>query len=812
MLRNTIQDLRYAMRQIRRAPGFAFTVILTLSLSVGVATAVFCVIDAVILRPLPFAHPERIVDIVSHSQSGYEQPASWPSYSDERAQAHDFAALAGYMDYSKVTVDTPSSGPTLLDSVRSTGNFFQVFGVKPLLGRTYLPGEEQEGKNDVAVLSYDLWQNYFGGDRDLPGKTTRLDGRTFTIIGVMPAGFRFPLNERDAVYYPLHRDQPWMVGRGNHWLRTVGRVKEGAGIAEAQADLRRIFADLGRAYPGDAGRTVHLQMLSQAVNEKSRGPLWTLLAAVLAVLAIGCVNVAGLLIARGVQREREMAVRTAIGAGRLRLVRQLLVEGVLLGLLGAGGGILVGGTILDLMRSFLVKALERGAEIHFNWAVLTAAISAAIMASLAASLFPALLISGIDPNRSLKSGGNAGAGRAQHKLRAGLIVTQVALTLVLLVVAGQLIGVVTRYRHANLGFNPARILATDINLSPARYEGRDPIADFYTPLLERVAQIPGVRAVGVINILPIESYGSNSDIHIAGQPPYPPNREMLAENRAVSTGYFNVFGIPLRRGRMLSPALDRPENAAPTVVVNEAFVRKFVPANLDPTMQRTDDADKEENWTRIVGVVGNVRQDIYEAPLAERDFLIDELPAKELPSIDSMSFVLRFDGSADAIIPALRSAIHNIDPTIPFVAPRTMDEIVSETLVFERMESWLFGIFAGLALLLAMVGLYGLVSHEVEQGTRDIGIRMALGASRSGILAMVLRRVGWMLGAGAVAGLVLAVAARKLIGILIYFDLQKESGEVFLLAVLLVATGLLVALIPARRAASVEPMRALRAE
>ncbi|MGB6691868.1 MAG: ABC transporter permease, partial [Terracidiphilus sp.] len=297
------QDLRYAWRQLRRAPGFAATIVLTLALSVGVATAVFCVIDTVILRPLPYAQPERIVNIETTSRSGYGQPASWPSFKDERAQARSFAALAGYMDYGTYTVETPSNGPVLLDAVRSTDNFFDVFGVHPLLGRAYLPGEELDGKNDVAVLGYDTWQTYFGGDRNVLNRAVKLDGREFTIIGVMPAGFRYPLRMRDVVYTPHLITQDWMNGRGNHWLRTVGRLKDGVTAKQAEADMTQVLLNLGRAYPGtDEGRTVRVRPLDEAVNEQTKRPLWTLLGAVLAVLAIGCVNIAGLMLARGVQR------------------------------------------------------------------------------------------------------------------------------------------------------------------------------------------------------------------------------------------------------------------------------------------------------------------------------------------------------------------------------------------------------------------------------------------------------------------------------------------------------------------------------
>jgi predicted permease len=495
------------------------------------------------------------------------------------------------------------------------------------------------------------------------------------------------------------------------------------------------------------------------------------------------------------------------------LLGQVLTEGLLLAILGAAGGVLLASLMLDLMRAFLIKALDRGADIHMNWTVLAAAIAVAVAASLAASLYPALRLSGIDPNRALKAGGNSGTGRQQHRLRSGFVITQMALTLVLLVVSGLLIRVVTRYRHIDLGFDPAHILDVKLDLSRDRYQGRDMQSSFYRPLEERVDHLPGVRAAGFINLLPIEQYGTNSDIHIAGQPPYPPNQEMLAEGRIVSTGYFDVMGTPLHNGRKLSPSLDRLGNAAATVVVNDAFVQKFIPKGLDPTAQRIDDADKQENWTRIVGVTGNVRQNIYDSPLAERDWLMDEIPPKVRGDIFAdMFLVVRTSGDPRQQISAIRAIVHELDPTVPFAEPETMSEVVSETLVFERMESWLFGIFASLALALALVGLYGLVSHEVEQATRDIGVRMALGATRNRILGMVLSRVTWMLAAGTVAGLVLTIAARKLIDIVIYVEPQKEAGGFAVLALLLIAAGLVAALIPAARAASIEPMQALRSE
>jgi len=815
VLRNLLHDLRYAVRQLRKSPGFAVTIVLTLALSVGLATAVFCVLDAVVLRPLPFPGPDRIVELQSQNNSGgYLQPASWPSYQDERAQASAFKALAGHFRWREAAAETPD-GPTVLQSVRTTDNFFDVFGVPAMLGRTFLPGEQAPGKNDVVVLSYETWAKHFRSDRNVVGSAVRLDGRAYTIVGVMPAGFRFPMNSRDAIYTPIHLDAAqWMQARGGHWLQTIARLKDGVSVQAAQADLTHVFANLAKAYPEtDGGRSVQLLPLSASVDSKSRGALWVLLGAVMAVLAIGCVNIAGLLLARGVKREREMAMRVALGAGRRRLLGQVFTESLLLAAGGAAAGILIAWSLLRLLSVFLIKALQRGADVHLNWTVLGTAVAIAVCSSVAASLIPAIRLSGVDPNRALRTGGNAGTDRSQHRLRAGFIVTQVALTLVLLVVAGMLVRVVTSYQHEDLGFVPDHILAVDLHLAPGRYQGRDPISGFFNPLLDRVKQIPGVRAAGFIDMMPVESWGSNTEVHIAGQPPLPQNVQLLAEVRTVSPGYFDVFGIPLRAGRALSPSLDGPDNKAGTTVVNQAFVNKFLPGGFTGATPHLDDNPKAEERTAIVGVAGNVRQDLREPALPEMDILMDETPVKDRAvSMSTVVLVVRTAGDPKQMFGAIGNALHEVDSTVPLGDPRTMSDAISDELALERMEGWLFGIFAGLALALALVGLYGLISHEVEQGTRDIGVRMALGATRSRILTMVLSRVSVMLAGGAVAGLALTFIARNVIGMVIYIDAQKESGTFVLTALVLIAAGLIAALIPAARAASIEPVRALRTE
>lgn len=809
------QDVRYAVRQLRNAPGFTLTVVVTLALSVGVATAVFCVIDAVLLRPLPFVHAEKVVAVEGHSRSGYNQPASWPSFEDYRAQAHEFSALAGYADYGDMTLETLQGNVVSIEETHSTDNFFDVFGVKPLLGRTFLPGEEQDGRNQIVVLGYQIWQSQFGGDREIVGKTIKLNGEAYTVIGVMPEKFRIPLGQHDRVYVPRvffgTTGAEYRSSRGNHWLMMAGRVRDGVSLDQAQAEMTQIFNNVGRTYAEtDDGRTVRVRLFADSVLGKDKKPLWVLLGAVLAVLAIGCVNVAGLLLARGVRREREMAMRVAIGAGRVRLVRQVLTEALVLALLGALASIVFATGLLRGLRVFLLAALSRGSEVEMNWTVLAAALALAILVSVLAALYPALRMAGADPNRALKEGGRGGASRGQNRLRAGFIVGQVALTLTLLIVSGILLRTVTAYRHTDLGFDPHHILSTSINLTPARYAQRNVLTNFYRPLEARVRQIPGVRAAGIIRLLPIDNHGWNSELHIAGQPPYPRGEERLADIRIASAGYFDAMGIQLHRGRWLNPATDGPENKATPLLVNEAFVQRFIPQGLDPVTQKVDNF---QPWSPIVGVTSSVRQYIYDKPMAEADYLTDSIVEKDrISELQSMHLVVRFDGDGKALTPALRAVIHEIDPTVPFKEPMRMDAVVDEALSMDRLESWLFGIFAGMAFLLAMVGLYGLISHEVEQGRREIGIRMALGALRGRVLAMVLRRVGILLVTGTILGLGLTYATRKLIGMVIYIDAQKEAGIVVGIALLLLAAGLLVTLAPGLRAASVEPNEALRAE
>ena len=807
-----LQDIRYTLRQMRESPGFSLIAILTLALGVGAATAIYSVVDAVILQPLPYSQPNRIVVPNTIAKEGYQQPPSWPSYLDMVAQNHTFSELAGYSAYDSTNLQA-KSGPVALRLVAGTANFFKVFGVQPILGRTYRPDEDQPGKNDVAVLSYEVWKTNFDGASNVIGRKIDLDGKPYTCIGVMPAGFTL-FGIRHAIYTPIDVPAKWRANRGTHWLQLIGRLKPGVTQSQAQADMNQVLANLSRAYPDtDAGRKAQLLSVAEMTYGRESGGLWTLVAAALAVLAIGCINLAGLLLSRGVRREREMALRTAIGATRTRIVRQILTESIVLAACGALGGTALAGLLLSTMRTFLIHAIARGANAHIEWKALAAALVLSVATSILASMVLALRLAGTDPNRVLKAGGGAGVAAAQHRLRSTFIITQIALSLVLLAVAGVLLRSVIGYRNENLGFDPHHILTTEIDLAPARYESKDVWNSFYLPLLNRVRNLHGVKGAGLINMVPIQASGMNQEIHIFGQPPYPPNEVTLAEMRFVSPGYFDAMGIRLLRGRVLSPALDLSTNKSGSIVVNQAFVKKFIPAPLNPIGQHLDDADKLDQKTRIVGEVTNVRQSLMRPDLPEMDWLYTELAHTDRSTyLMSTHLMVRTSGDPRAVIPDLRSILHQLDPTVPFRAPETMEQVISDQLVMQRMESWLFGIFAGLAVLLAIVGLYGLISHEVGLRTKDIGVRMALGASRQSVLALILQRVAILLAVGVACGLMLTEVTQKLIASIVNLQVAHQADLLLFISIALAAAGFLAALLPAWRAASIDPMRALRSE
>ena len=468
--------------------------------------------------------------------------------------------------------------------------------------------------------------------------------------------------------------------------------------------------------------------------------------------------------------------------------------------------------LLASMRAYLISALARGADVRLNWTVLTAALGLALITSVAASLLPALRLSSLNPSSALKAGGKAGEGRNQNRLRATFLVAQVTLSLTLLSLAALLMQSLSRLRATDTGFDPDHILSLEIDLSPGGYAHRNPLTAFYEPLLERLRRSPGVTAAGLINMLPVQSSGSNSDVQIVGHPPAPKNQEQLAEVRYFTDGYFKAMGIPLLQGRMLTPALDHTQSEDPPYVVNEAFRHKFFAQGESPLGARVVGDPKDPNQSVIQGVTGNVRQNLLRPPMAEMDVLLNSMLEKYSSGMTNMVLVVRTPGHPKQLIPAIRSALHDTDPGVPMHLPETMREVMGDQLVLERMEATLFGIFAALAVLLAMAGLYGLVNQEVGSGTRDIGIRMALGATRMHVLSRTLSRVGLLVGGGALLGVALTLLTRRAFASVVELQASRDGFLLALLVISIVVLGLLAALLPARRAANTEPVEALRTE
>lgn len=803
-------DIRFAFRQMRKSPGFAGAAVLTLALGIGATAAIFSVIDAVILRPLPYNDVDRIVSIETYSPSGYWQKCSWQGYLAMRKLSQTFDAVAGWADYWGMTLKAGDQ-TRYLNVNQVTDNFFDVFGVKPLLGRTFVSGEDQPGKNNIVVLSYEVWWQAFAANNHVVGKVVHLGGDPYVVAGVMPAGFRFPYGKPDLVYIPVHVRPNWIGSWRDHWLMTVGRMRPEVSVQQANADMAHVMREIGQEKPdSDNGRTATLIPISAALRGKDEGTeLALMLGAVLAVLLIACANVASLLLARGITREREMAVRIAIGAVRARLVRQLLIENALLGAFGAGAGLLLAEGMLVTMRAFLIHAFMRGANISLNVPVMVVTLAIGLISSMGAGLVPAWRAARSEPSRALKSGTAVGTARHQHRLRAGFVVLQITLSLVLVVFSGIVLLTLERMMRANIGFDPQHLLVLNINIPAGDYKGRNYVDDLMTPLEQSANAIPGVKAAGFIDQPPALGYGSETTMDLAGRPPAQPDQERVSESRTVTSGYYAALGLSMR-GRNFS-SIDTPK-AQPVVIVNEAWVRAYLPHGEDPLAQ----AFHQNNGHNIaiVGVAGDARQLASETTHPEIDFPFSRLSLEDQQDAGSFSVSLfvRTIVSPQSIVPQLRKALHDVAPTVAFQTPETMDDALGDVLINNRMEGWVFGIFAAIAVLLVVIGIYGLMMQEVISQTRDIGVRMALGASRELIARLTMTRVAVLLGVGLGFGLLIIILLRHAVASMVVIQFGRDGAIVASLVFLFGLIGFLAALPPMYRAASVDPIRALRSE
>jgi putative ABC transport system permease protein len=794
------QDLRFALRSLFKKPTFTIVAVLSLALGIGANTAIFSVIDAVLLRPLPYAGPGQLVDLYESSQNVDYGSVSPANFRDWREQNHTFSRLAGYFSG---TVNLQGvSDPERLSAEYASDNIFDLLGVRPMLGRAFLPGEDRDNASRVAVLSEEFWRRRFGADPNTIGKTITLSGDPYTIVGVMPARFRFPAIVTRDLWLPLQLHPEQYAQRGSHWLNVIGRLKAGVALPTAEAQLRQIAARLAAQYPDlQKGRSASMTPLRQDLTSNVRPALLVLLGAAALVLLIACANVANLLLARASDRRREVAIRLALGAGRGRLIRQFLTESLLLSLAGALVGLLLAyagaGALLKLGGS----AIPFGADVGFDPTVFAFLLIVAVGTGVVFGLAPALQATQVDLQGDLKEGGGKGsAGRDRQRFRNLLVVGETALALVLLVSAGLVMRAFLKLQNTDTGMVTHNVLTMHLSV-PQTYDSTVS-THFYQPALQRIEAIPGVRAVGLISLLPLQESYSNGTVGIVGRKPDKPGNEPFAESRRVSAGLFPALGIRIIRGRNFTQQ-DR-DGTEPVVIVNHAFASKYFP-NSDAIGQRIMVSDSAS--APIVGVVADVREsriDWPSAPTLYYSFL-------QAPRND-MTLVISTTVDPTSITNAVRAAIHSVDRNQPVYNVKTMNDVVAASVSNTRFSFWLLGTFAAIALALAAVGIYGVMSYVVTQRTREIGIRMALGARHSAVTQLIVRH-GMSLAIGGLAiGTIIALALTRVLASMLYGASATDPATFAGVALLLGVVALVASYVPARRAAAVDPVIALRSE
>ena len=815
---NTLwQDVRYGLRMLWKSPGFTLVAVVALALGVGANTTIFSFVNGLVLRPLAGVRaPEQLVAVyTSDYSSGLYGASSYPDYLDFRQQADAFQGLAAYGE--TVLNATGSDAAERLRGAYVTGNYFDVLGVGARLGRTLTPADDvTPGAHPLVVISASLWQRRFGADPSVIGKTLALDGRTYTIIGVAPESFRgLRLGAPPEFWIPLTMESPeTLSGRGNRGFELTGRLREGITPAQAQAQIAGIAARLAQAYPDTNLGTLErpneprpMTVVSEArIAPSAQAGVWfvsTLLLAVVGlVLLIACANVANLLLARASVRRREIAVRLALGAGRWRIVRQLLTESVLLAVLGGVAGLLVALWAVDVLPTFFPPQEAGGLDLSLDWRVLVFTCAVTLLTGVLFGLVPALQATRANLTTALKEDASAHSySLRRFSLRGALVVAQLALSLVLLVGAGLFLRSLRHAVVSDPGFAAQHLLLASLETHGVGLN-KEQGEIFYQQTLERVRALPGVRAATLTTVIPISGGGQRRNFQITGYQPQP-NEDTELNTNVVGPDYFATMDIPLVRGRDFSPQ-DRT-GAPPVVVVNEEFARRYFP-NQNATGQRLRQGS-DGPYMEIIGVVRNTKyRSLRESPLP---FIYIPL-AQEYQR--GMTLVMRADDDPAALAASVRSAISALNRDVPVYAVKTMTEQISAALATDRMIAALLSVFGGAALLLAVVGLYGVMAYSVAQRTHEIGVRMALGAQPRDILRLVVGQGLRMILVGAAVGLALAFAATRVVASLL-FDLSATDPLAFAGVTLLLAlVALLACYVPARRATKVDPMIALRYE
>ena len=799
-----LNDIRYALRSLKHHPGFTLAAVAALALGIGANTAIFSVVNAVLLRPLPFPEPEELVVLWERNQELERErdPVAAPSFLDWRDASRTVPDMAAWMYWSYTL--TGGEEPIQVTTPRVSANLFDVLGVDAALGGTFAAEHEQPGRHRVVVLSHGFWLSRFGGDSGVVGRAVLLDGDPYTILGVMPAAFRFPDNDRVAMWVPLAFTDDERQSRRRRQFSVIGRLADGVTVEQARGELDGIAAGIAAASPAtNSGWGVTIQPASDLLLE-ANGHLVILLGAVTFVLLIACANVASLLLSRAADRDREMAIRAALGAGRGRIVGQFMIESVLLGVLGGAVGLVFAFWGIDLVLALNPGDLPGWNTVRVDRVVLAFTGGVSLLTALLAGLAPALQVSRAAQSDALKEAvGRTTGGRRRARMRSAIVVAEVALAVVLLVGAGLLINSFLRLTSRSPGFRTERLLAANLFLADTRYPEDHRQIGFFTDLLERVEALPGVVDVGAASALPLNAVGgADFDLPIAieGQEPPPPGQEPEVDFRVVTTDYLRVMGIPLLRGRAFD---ERDRAGAPNVmIVNETMARRHFPDD-DPIGRRV--AFPWGGWREVVGVVGDVRdRGLEEEPRAEM-----YVPLRQ-EAFGAMVLVVRTTGDPRQVIDGVKRQVYAIDADQPVHSVATMDELVSQSLAERRFSLVLFGVFGGLATALAAIGIYGVVSYGVTGRTREIGVRVALGARRGDVVRLVLRHGFALAAVGTAIGVAVALASTRAMASLLFEVSASDPITITVVALGLLGIALLATYFPARRATRVHPMEALR--
>jgi putative ABC transport system permease protein len=829
-MQNLLYDLRFALRQLRNSLGIAVLAILTLALGVGANTAIFTVIDNVLLRPLPYAHSERLVFIGPNRDKPGFGTTSWLNYRDIRVQSKLLEDAAGFSEDGTVMESQDSS--TSLAAPRVTPNLFPMLGGQAILGHTFSEADGLPGGPSVVLLSEGLWRQTFHADPAVVGKVVKFSGRPFTVIGVMPASFTFPeemgADMKRGAWLPLQPTPEMLNDRGYHFFNVVAVLRPRVGLTQEQKELDAIAAHI----PITDAHSDKIVFGAFPYQEVLTGPVkpvfYALFAALGLVLLIACANVSNLLIARCLGRQQEFAVRAALGAGRIRLVRQMLAEGLLLSLLGCGVGVLLAELAMVSIRKLPEDTIPRGDSIAIHWTVVLVLAAIAVVTTALSSLLPALLVARSHPQAALQAASRGiGSRSAGGKLSGWLVAGEVALSTLLLVGTGLLFRTLWNLEQARLGFDTSHL--TTFVAMPADSAGFSQMAvseDLehapvsvavltYKPALDRLRQLPGVEGAALTTSPPLSGMDIGSSFDILNQPTTPGNSPQ-ARVTAISGDYARTFGTPLARGRMIT---DGDTASTPlVVVVNEALVKKYLP-NQDPLGRQIDIGGKKTGMIRPFTIVGVLQDQVdHGIGVDVQPFIM--LPQQQIPTTSlfyqallktMVSFAVRTRGNIP-VVPEIRSVFHEVAPGIALDHFQTMQEAVENSTFSQRLVLCLVGSFAGLAIAMVVAGLYGVLSQLVSYRRREIGVRMALGATRSSVAGLVLRQGAILIGTGLAVGLALAFAAGRLITGFLYQVKPLDAWTYVAVALLLPVIGLTAALLPARRAASIQPMQALREE